>query len=298
MKNTRNLLKNFQTYLRLERSLSGNTLLAYTCDIEKLYDFLDDLGIRITQVSHRELSDFIQQIAELGIAPRTQARIISGIKAFYRFLILESVITDDPSSLLESPRLGRKLPEVLSTEEINALVAAVDLSKAEGQRNKAILETLYGCGLRVTELIELKISHLYFKEAFVKVRGKGNKERLVPISQTALNEIVRYLETDRCLLDIKPGQEDFVFLNRRGSHLTRVMIFTIVKNLAVMANIKKEVSPHTFRHSFATHLLEGGANLRVIQQMLGHSSIITTEIYTHLDRSLLMQTINEFHPRA
>lgn len=298
MKNTRNLLKNFQTYLRLERSLSGNTLLAYTCDIEKLYDFLDDLGIRITQVSHGELSDFIQQIAELGIAPRTQARIISGIKAFYRFLILESVITDDPSSLLESPRLGRKLPEVLSTEEINALVAAVDLSKAEGQRNKAILETLYGCGLRVTELIELKISHLYFKEAFVKVRGKGNKERLVPISQTALNEIVRYLETDRCLLDIKPGQEDFVFLNRRGSHLTRVMIFTIVKNLAVMANIKKEVSPHTFRHSFATHLLEGGANLRVIQQMLGHSSIITTEIYTHLDRSLLMQTINEFHPRA
>ncbi len=298
MAKSSDIRKHFNTHLRLEKSLSGNTLLAYNSDVQKLFDFFLGDEKRVIHASSDELSTFIQELGELGITPRTQARIISGVKAFYRYLILEHLIQDDPSQLLEAPRLGRKLPEVLTLDEIERLISVIDLSKAEGQRNKAIIETLYGCGLRVSELVNLQISNLYLKEEFVRVVGKGNKERLVPIGQKAIVEILKYFEHDRLALDIKPGHEDYVFLNRRGRQLTRVMIFTIIRNLAVSANIRKDISPHTFRHSFATHLLEGGANLRVIQQMLGHASIMTTEIYTHLDKNMLIETIKDFHPRA
>ncbi|MFC0876573.1 site-specific tyrosine recombinase XerD [Saccharicrinis sp. FJH2] len=291
------ILRNFKMYLRLEKSLSENSVMAYMADLQKLTLFCEDANLLPSKLSYKDLSLFIESLADLGISPRTQARIISGIKSFYKFLVLEKVIDDNPTALIEGPKTGRKLPDVLSLDEIDSMIAAIDLSKQEGQRNKAILETLYGCGLRVSELINLKISEIYFDEMFIRVIGKGDKQRLVPINKRALNEIMLYLRTDRVHLDIEKGHEDFVFLNRRGKQLTRVMIFTIIKNLAEMAGIHKTVSPHTFRHSFATDLLENGANLRVIQEMLGHSSILTTEIYTHLNKETLKSTIEEFHPR-
>lgn len=290
--------KNYYSFLRLEKGLSENTLEAYMRDYQKLENFSNDLGKSLTQLTLNDLQLFIKELNELAISATTQARILSGIKSFFKYLLLEEIIDDDPTGLLEAPRSGRKLPEVLSVDEIDRMLAVVDLSKPEGQRNKAIVETLYSCGLRVSELIDLKLSNLFKEEEFVRVIGKGNKERFVPMGQRAQNEIELYTTTDRLQLDIQPGNGDYVFLNRRGKKLTRVMIFTIVKNLAQLAGIQKEVSPHTFRHSFATHLLEGGANLRVIQQMLGHASILTTEIYTHLDNQMLQDTVNLYHPRA
>lgn len=290
--------KNYYSFLKLEKGLAENTLEAYMSDYHKLETFSFDLKKPIAQLKLNDIQLFLKELNDLSISATTQARILSGIKSFYKFLLLEEIIEEDPTSLLESPRPGRKLPGVLSVEEIDRMIAVIDLSKPEGQRNKAIIETLYSCGLRVSELINLQLSNMFKEEGFVRVIGKGNKERFVPMGQRALNEIELYTATDRLHLDIQPGNEDYVFLNRRGKKLTRVMIFTIVKNLALLAGIKKEVSPHTFRHSFATHLLEGGANLRVIQQMLGHASILTTEIYTHLDNQMLRDTVNMYHPRA
>lgn len=290
--------KNYYSFLKLEKGLSENTIDAYMLDFDKLEAYSSEVKKSLQHLTLKDFQLFLKELNELVIAPSTQSRILSGIKSFYKFLLLEEIIEEDPTDLLETPRIGRKLPTVLSIEEIDMIIAAIDLSKPEGQRNKAIIETLYSCGLRVSELTNLLISNLFKEDGFIRVIGKGNKERFVPIGQTALNEIELYLTTDRVQLDIKPGNEDFVFLNRRGKKLTRVMIFTIVKNLSILALIHKEVSPHTFRHSFATHLLEGGANLRVIQQMLGHASIVTTEIYTHLDNHMLHDTINLYHPRA
>lgn len=290
--------KNYYSFLKLEKGLSENTVEAYMRDFDKLEAFSSEVEKPLHKLTLKDFQLFLEELNELVIAPTTQARILSGIKSFYKFLLLEEIIQEDPTDLLESPRTGRKLPSVLSVVEIDMIIAAIDLSKPEGQRNKAIIETLYSCGLRVSELIDLKISNLFKEDEFIRIIGKGNKERFVPIGQKALNEIELYLTTDRLQLDIQPGNEDYVFLNRRGKKLTRVMIFTIVKNLTLIAGIIKEVSPHTFRHSFATHLLEGGANLRVIQQMLGHASIVTTEIYTHLDNQMLRDTVNLYHPRA
>lgn len=291
------ILKNYKTYLSLEKSLSKNTVIAYLKDLEKLTDYCINSHKELLKLSYADLSQFLEALAELGISPRTQSRIISGIKSFYKFLILEKVIDNDPTTLIEGPRTGRALPDVLNMNEIDAMIASIDLSKPEGQRNKAILETLYGCGLRVSELVNLKLSEIFFEEGFIRVIGKGDKERLVPINKKALKEIVLYLKTDRNTLEIAKGHEDFVFLNRRGKQLTRVMIFTIIKNLTLISGIKKRISPHTFRHSFATDLLENGANLRVIQQMLGHASILTTEIYTHLNKKTLQKAIEDYHPR-
>jgi integrase/recombinase XerD len=250
------------------------------------------------QVKLDDLHAFVIWAAELGMMPSSQARMISGIKAFYKYLLLSNAIEDDPSELLEAPKIGRKLPDTLNHEEVERLIAAIDLSKPEGERNKAIIETLYGCGLRVSELIELKLSNLYFKDEFIRVRGKGDKERLVPIGRAAMEQITRYVDLVRVHQSIQPGYEDYVFLNRRGKALTRVMIFTIIKNLAEAIGLKKNISPHTFRHSFATELIERGADLRAVQDMLGHESITTTEIYTHLDREYLRSTIMSYHPRA
>ncbi len=249
------------------------------------------------KVELHHLQEFLKWITELGMTSRTQARVISGLKAFYRYLLLENIVQSEPTGMLESPKIGRKLPVTLSIGEIDLLISNIDLSSAEGKRNKAILEILYGCGLRVSELTHLKISNLFFHSGFIKVTGKGDKERLVPIGSVAQMEINHYLSDIRSGIPIKKGQEDFLFLNRRGSALTRVMIFTIVKHLAMKAGIKKSISPHTFRHSFATHLVEGGADLRAVQEMLGHESITTTEIYTHLDRDYLRSAIIQFHPR-
>jgi len=291
--------KEFREYLKLEKSLSENSILAYERDIQHFVNFLIDnsLNKNPEDIDLKLLEKFINWVNEIGIHPRSQARMISGIRAFYKFLILSEFIDIDPTTLLEMPRLGRKLPTVLNIEEIDELISAIDLSKTEGHRNKAIIETLYSCGLRVSELIELKISNLYFDEEFIKVIGKGNKERLVPISKKARNEIKFYFEKSRNHQKIQKGFENYVFLNRRGKKLTRVMIFTIIKGLAKIIGLKKNISPHTFRHSFATHLVEGGADLRAVQEMLGHESIITTEIYTHLDREYLRDTILRFHPR-
>jgi integrase/recombinase XerD len=293
-------IKGFKSYLQLEKSLSGNSVEAYIHDVEKLYQFMSyyKLDIPPGKVDYHLLQDFIRWVNELGMSARTQARVISGIKGFYKYLILENVISIDPTELLDSPKVGRKLPDTLSIEEINDLVKAIDLSKPEGERNKAILETLYGCGLRVSELVNLRISSLFFDAGFVKVIGKGDKERLVPIGGVAKKNINIYLNTKRCHADIKKGNEDILFLNRRGSKLTRVMIFTIIKQLAKEIGLRKKISPHTFRHSFATHLIEGGADLRAVQDMLGHESITTTEIYTHLNREFLRDAIIRFHPRA
>lgn len=298
--NWENSIIQFRNFLKLEKSLSNNSITAYETDIRKLVTFLEikDLNISPINIKFQNLKDFIEWINELGLNASSQARIISGLKAFFKFLILEDKIETNPSSLLESPRIGRKLPEFLSIDEIDQIIAAIDLSQTEGQRNKAIIETLYSCGLRVSELINLKISNLYFNDGFIRVVGKGNKERLVPIGQKAMKEIKFYFEDRNLLLNIDKSSQNIVFLNRRGKQLSRVMIFTIVKNLASKAKIIKNISPHTFRHSFASHLIDGGADLRAVQEMLGHESIITTEIYTHLDREYLRDAIIQFHPRS
>ena len=293
-------IKGFQSYLKLERSLSSNSVDAYHTDVEKLNQFLQikNLNVNPEKITAQHLHDFIEWINELGLSARSQARIISGLRAFYKYLLLENLIDNDPTDLIDGPKLGRKLPDTLSVEEINSIIDAIDLSKPEGERNKAILETLYSCGLRVTELVNLRYSNVYFEIGFVKVIGKGNKERLVPIGSVALKAIKHYLEAYRNHIPIKQGSDDVLFLNRRGSKLTRVMIFTIIKQLCIKAGLRKQISPHTFRHSFATHLVEGGADLRAVQEMLGHESITTTEIYTHLNRDYLRENILRFHPRA
>ncbi len=294
------LIGEYTVFLRLEKSLSENSIEAYINDVKKLDRYLEMTGTLIEpeQVTLNHLKGFIEWINKLGMSPRTQARVISGIKGFYRFLLMEDIIQHDPTALIESPRIGRKLPDVLSVEEIDRLLSAIDLSKPEGQRNKAMLETLYSCGLRVSELIELRITNIFSDLGFLKIVGKGNKERLVPISQKALKEIDLYRQDRRRLPVIHKEAENILFLNRRGKKLSRVMIFTIIRELAKKINLKKKISPHTFRHSFATHLIDGGADLRAVQEMLGHESIITTEIYTHLDREYLRDTIIQFHPRS
>ncbi|MFY7667957.1 MAG: site-specific tyrosine recombinase XerD [Crocinitomicaceae bacterium] len=290
-------IKNFVSYLKIEKGLAENSILAYQNDVAKLCDFAVSNQKSPTEITYNDLKQFIAELFDLGLSARSQARIISGIKQFYAFLLLENVISDDPSELLEQPKIGRKLPEILTIDEIDALIAAIDLSKNEGHRNRAIIETLYSCGLRVSELINLRFSDLYFDEGFIRVIGKGNKERLVPVSPQVQKEIELYNNHIRRHQEITKGHENIVFLNRRGSQLTRVMIFTIIKELAKSIDLKKTISPHTFRHSFATHLIEGGANLRAIQDMLGHESITTTEIYTHLDQRFLREAILSFHPR-
>ena len=290
------ILARYKQYLRLEKSLSANTVEAYLTDLDKLFRFLDDEGIHKLEAKLEDLEQFSASLHDIGICPRSQARILSGIRSFYHFLILEDELEADPSELLESPQIGFHLPEVLSLEEIDNLIGSIDLSTPEGQRNRAILETLYSCGLRVSELCNLKLSNLYLEEGFIKVEGKGNKQRLVPISPRAIRELQLYF-IDRNLMEIKPGYEDFVFISKRGKNISRIMVFHIIKVLAETTGITKNISPHTFRHSFATHLLEGGANLRAIQCMLGHESIGTTEIYTHIDRNMLRSEIIEHHPR-
>ncbi len=291
--------KAFKNYLKLERSLSKNSIEAYLRDIDKIEQFLNyqDKKIDPLKIITQDLKDLLQWVNELGMLATSQARLISGIKSFYKFLVMEDLIIKDPSELIEAPKTRRKLPDVLTIEEIENLIGALDLSKSENIRNKAMLELLYSSGLRVTELIELKISNYYPDVEFIKITGKGNKERLVPIGETAMKHITIYRETVRNHQEINKGQEDFMFLNRRGNKLSRVMVFMIIKDLALKTGLQKNISPHTFRHSFATHLIEGGADLRAIQEMLGHESITTTEIYTHLDRDFLKQTIKEFHPR-
>jgi integrase/recombinase XerD len=283
--------------LKIEKGLAENSILAYQHDVDKLKEFASSKSSLPDQLSYDDLKQFLSTLYDLGLSARSQARIISGIKQFYGFLLLENLIKEDPSELLEQPKLGRKLPEVLTIEEIHSLLAAIDLSKNEGHRNRAMLETLYSCGLRVSELVGLRFSDLFFEEGFIRVIGKGNKERLVPVSPQVQKEIDIYQQHIRNHLNIQKGSENIVFLNRRGAQLTRVMVFTIIKNLAESIGLKKNISPHTFRHSFATHLIEGGANLRAIQEMLGHESITTTEIYTHLDQRFLRDAILSFHPR-
>lgn len=294
---TNDLRENYKQYLLLERSYTQNTANAYLSDIEKLFAYQQIEGINPLETSLDELENFAAGLADVGIHPRSQARILSGVRSFYHFLLLEGKIRQDPTELLESPKIGLHLPDILSLEEIDALINAIDMSKGEGQRNRAIIETLYSCGLRVSELCNLLISDLYLEQGFIKVTGKGRKQRLVPISERAVSELQAWF-ADRNQIDIKKGEEDYVFVSlMRGKHLTRVMIFYVIKQLIAVTGIKKQVSPHTFRHSFATHLLEGGANLRAIQAMLGHESIATTEIYTHLDKSRLREEILLHHPR-
>lgn len=295
METTKRWPKKYIEFLKLEKSLSFNSVSAYLSDLQKLIDYIGDSKDLISLTS-ADLEDFFCQLRDIGIGARSQARILSGIKSFYKFLIIEDYIQNDPTELIDSPRLGTHLPEVLSLNEIDAIINGIDLSIKEGQRNRAMLETLYSCGLRVSELVKLKLSHCYFKEEYIMVEGKGCKQRLVPISQRAIYEIQLWL-LDRKELAVKNGSEDYVFLNRRGAGLSRSMIFRIIKEQAALAGVHKNISPHTFRHSFATHLLEGGANLRVIQQMLGHESIQTTEIYTHMDKTYLREQILAFHPR-
>lgn len=297
MSNWSRYINEFVSYLKIEKGLSANSILAYQNDVNKLLNYCSEQELKVKDVEYRHLQTFITELYDLGLSARSQARIISGIKQFFSYLIIENLITLDPSEMLEQPRIGRKLPEVLTIEEVDALIAAVDLSRKEGQRNRAILEVLYSCGLRVSELTNLKFTDLFYDEGFIRVIGKGNKERLVPLSKSVEIEIDAYKKNFRSKLEIKPGHENFIFLNRRGKQLTRVMIFVIVKDLAQRIELQKVISPHTFRHSFATHLIEGGANLRAIQDMLGHESIITTEIYTHLDQSFLKDAILSFHPR-
>jgi len=292
-------LKGFRSYLQLERSLSANSIEAYLRDVEKLVQYLQSVSIQSPpdQVSLSDLQACVHWIATLGMTATSQARIISGIKAFYRYLALEDIVRQDPTLLLEAPKTKRQLPDVLSFEEIELIIGQIKAGTPEGQRNRAILETMYSCGLRVSEVINLQISQLHFDAGFIRVVGKGDKERLVPIGSDAVKYINIYKDEVRVHVPIKKGQEDILFLNRRGSALTRVMIFLVIKDLAAAAGIDKQVSPHTFRHSFATHLVEGGADLRAVQEMLGHESITTTEIYTHLDREYLRDTLQRFHPR-
>lgn len=292
-------LQGFKQHLQLEKSLSPNSVDAYLRDMEKLgqYFEISHLILSPQEVTPTHLKGFLKWITELGMTPSSQARIISGIRAFYKYLLLEDLVQTDPTELIEMPKLGRKLPEVLNVQEIDAMLRIIDLSQPEGHRNKAIIETLYSCGLRVSELVELKLSNLFFDDEFIKVVGKGNKERLVPIGQQAIDSILLYVQHHRKHIAPQRGEEDIVFLNRRGKRLTRVMVFIISKQLATQAGIKKTISPHTFRHSFATSLVEGGADLRAVQQMLGHESITTTEIYTHLDREYLKSVIALYHPK-
>ena len=293
-------INDFKFFLRLEKSLSENSIQAYIHDIEKFVQFLNFFNYNISpvEVTFAHIKEFINWVNELCMSPRSQARILSGIRAFYKYLLLEDIIDTDPVALIEIPRIGKKLPVVLTVQEIDDLINAIDLSTETGQRNRAIIETLYSCGLRVSELVNLKISNLYFEQSYIKIKGKGNKERLVPISGRAIKEIDVYINNYRNHLDIDRDNNNIVFLNRRGKKLTREMIFIIIKDLAKKIQLKKKISPHTFRHSFATHLIEGGADLRAVQEMLGHESILTTEIYTHLDKEYLRQTIIQFHPRA
>jgi integrase/recombinase XerD len=293
-------IKEYKSYLQFERSLAGNSVEGYVHDIKKLHEHLQLTGSDKgpLDAEDTDIRNLIEFISEIGMSVHSQARIISGIKSFYRYLLFEGEIDKDPSELIEAPKLGRKLPDTLDFQEIEELLAAIDMSKPEGQRNRAMLETLYSSGLRVSELTNLKINNMMVEIGFLRVVGKGSKERLIPIGREALKHIDLYIDHFRCHLDVKPGNEGFVFLNRRGAKLTRVMIFTIIKNLATSIGLKKTISPHTFRHSFATHLIEGGADLRAVQEMLGHESITTTEIYTHLDRDYLKQVIRDFHPRS
>ncbi|MBM3404206.1 MAG: site-specific tyrosine recombinase XerD [Bacteroidetes bacterium] len=293
-------IRGFESYLKLEKSLSGNSVEAYVHDVEKLVQYFEARNVSPTpaEVTLDDLHGFIKWINELCMTSRTQARVISGIRAFYKYLIIENLSIKDPTELLESPKIGRKLPVTLNLEEINALIAAIDLSKSDGERNKAILETLYGCGLRVSELTDLRISNIYPKEGFLRVIGKGNKERLVPVGGTALRQLQRYIHEVRVHVPVKKSFENHVFLNQRGYKLSREYIYMMIRDLAQKAGIRKKVGPHTFRHSFATHLVEGGADLRAVQEMLGHASITTTEIYTHLDRDYLRTTILQHHPRG
>ena len=293
-----NSIKEFKYYLKVERSLADNSVSAYIRDIRKLADFCSKTKVNELNISLDEIREFIADLNSKNISARSQARIISGIKAFFKYLIIEDYITNDPTMLIENPKIGLKLPVVLSVDEIELIISSIDLSNKQGERNRAILETLYSCGLRVTELINLKISNINFKEGYIKVIGKGDKERLTPIGSNALKYITIYVNEVRIHQKISKNQEDFVFLNNRGSKLSRVMIFTLIKKIVDKVGIKKKVSPHTFRHSFATHLIEGGADLRAVQEMLGHESITTTEIYTHLDRDYLRSNIMQFHPRS
>ena len=298
MKTWQSYIKEYQNYLRLERGLSKNTIDNYTFDVEKLVFFLEEKNIKIarTHIGEDVIQQFIYEIAS-KVNPRSQSRLISGLKSFFNFLIFEDYRNETPLELIEVPKTGRKLPDTLSTTEIDGLIAAIDLSKPEGERNKAMLETLYSCGLRVSELISLKISDLFFEEGFIKVTGKGNKQRFVPVGGSTIKYITSYLNLIRVHYPVQKGHEDTLFLNRRGRQLTRAMVFTIIKDLAVKINLNKTISPHTFRHSFATHLLENGADLRSIQLMLGHESITTTEVYMHLDRKFLSEVLNNYHPR-
>ncbi|MDF9795398.1 integrase/recombinase XerD [Catalinimonas alkaloidigena] len=293
-------MSEFEDYLKLERSLSENSLKAYISDIEKLQQFVEmsDLDLSPLDIQQDHLEKMLQHICDLGLSAATQARILAGIKAFYKFLLLQDLIPEDPALLLEGPRLDRKLPDTLSYFEIESILEAIDVSTAEGLRNRAILETLYSSGLRVTELTELKMNNIFEDIGFLRILGKGSKERIVPIGKDALKFTKQYIQEIRQYLEIEPGHENFVFLNRRGKKLSRVMIFYIIRDAALASGINKKVSPHTFRHSFATHLIEGGANLRAVQDMLGHVSITTTEIYTHLDRDYLKQVITDCHPRS
>lgn len=292
------LLDGYRAYLQLERGMTQNTRMAYLADVRKFADWAaaDTLAPALQSMTDADLQAFAASLHDMGISPRSQARIISGLRSFYKYMRLERYIDNDPTALLESPRLSQKLPEVLTVDEIDAMEAAIYLGKPEGKRNLAIIETLYSCGLRVSELCNLQISHIYFTEKTLLIEGKGNKERLVPMSDTAIDLITDYLQ-DRAELDIKKGEEDILFLNRRGRRLTRVMVFYIIRDLAMLAGVDRPISPHALRHSFATHLLEGGANLRAIQMMLGHESIATTQIYLHTDTSALRRQILAFHPR-
>ena len=291
------LVESYHAYLLLERGLSANTREAYVADVGKLLCWLAECNRPLREATTDDLHSFLAAIHDLGVTMRTQARILSGVKSFYRYLVAEEYVDQNPSLLVESPNIGRHLPDVLTVDEVGAMIDIVALDKQEGQRNRAILETLYGCGLRVSELVNLEIDHVYPHEGYISVRGKGSKERIVPISEPALDEIAEYIEGARQEKKIKPGEDNILFLNRCGRRLTRVMVFYIVRDAALRAGIRKEISPHTLRHSFATHLLEGGANLRAIQQMLGHESISTTEIYLHIDSSRLREEILQYHPR-
>ena len=295
----KNLIKHFSDYLRLEQSLSDNTINAYYHDIELFREFLEDKkgSISITEITHHDIEDFFEQLYNLGIAASSQARILSGLKSFYRYLIQEKICEEDPTLLVSSPSIGRHIPEVLSYEEIVSMMETIDLSQQFGHRNKAIIEVMYGCGLRVSEVISLNISDIYMKDEFIRIIGKGSKERLVPIGKKTLNELMLYIKGERLHQEIQAKYSDKVFISARGTSLTRQSVFLLVKSLAEKAGIKKTISPHTLRHSFATHLLEGGADLRAVQQMLGHSSISTTEIYTHVSDDYLRQVIMEYHPR-
>jgi integrase/recombinase XerD len=293
----KDIIAKYKTYLRLEKSLSPHSVAAYLTDLDKLLRFVESEGRTCSGITYSDLQQFVAQLHDVGIHPRSQARIISGIRSFYRFLMLDKYIAADPTELLESPKIGLNLPVILSVDEINGILDSIDLSLPEGQRNRAMLEVLYSCGLRVSELTSLRYSDVYFEEGFIKVEGKGSKQRLVPISDTAIREIRNYLY-DRNHVQVKKGYEDVLFLSRRGTALSRIMVFHIIKQQTEKTGIHKNVSPHTFRHSFATHLLEGGANLRAIQAMLGHEKITTTEIYTHIDREFLRKEILEHHPRS